>query len=115
MARALRIERAGGRYHVTARGNERQDIFRDDADHFHFLALLSQLGECFGVRVPVTLATARRWRGSGASRWPGYGFESTGGLDYPVVSKALARFGRRLEADPRLREEIAAIQDRLSK
>lgn len=51
MARALRIERPGGRYHVAARGNERKEIFRDDADHFHFLELLSQLGECFGVRV----------------------------------------------------------------
>src|SRR3974390_2526480 len=51
MARALRIERFGGRYHVTARGNERKDIFRDDTDHFHYLELLGQLGEHFGVRV----------------------------------------------------------------
>ena len=51
MARALRIERPGGRYHVTARGNDRKDIFRNDTDHFHFLELLSQLGERFGVRV----------------------------------------------------------------
>src|SRR5215831_16370116 len=51
MARALRIERVGGRYHVTARGNERKDVFRDDADHFHFLELLSQLGERFAARV----------------------------------------------------------------
>jgi putative transposase len=51
MARALRIERAGGRYHVTARGNERKDIFRDDADHFHFLELLGELAERFGLRV----------------------------------------------------------------
>lgn len=51
MARALRIERPGGRYHITARGNERKDIFRDDTDHFHFLELLGQLGERFGARV----------------------------------------------------------------
>jgi REP element-mobilizing transposase RayT len=38
MARALRIERPGGRYHVTARGNERKEIFRDDADQFLFWA-----------------------------------------------------------------------------
>jgi len=44
----MRPERPGGRYHVTARGNERKDIFRDDTDHFHFLGLLSQLGERFG-------------------------------------------------------------------
>ena len=51
MARALRIQRPGGRYHVTARGNDRQDIFRDEGDHFHFLELLGELGERFGVRV----------------------------------------------------------------
>jgi len=34
MARALRIEHAGGRYHVTPRGNEREPIFRDDGDHY---------------------------------------------------------------------------------
>jgi REP element-mobilizing transposase RayT len=51
MARPLRIERPGGRYHVTARGNERKEIFRDDADRFHFLELLSELGGRFGVGV----------------------------------------------------------------
>ena len=51
MARPLRIERPGGRYHVTARGNERRDIFRDDPDRFHFLELLSEIGERFGARV----------------------------------------------------------------
>jgi len=51
MARPLRIERPGGRYHVTARGNERKNIFRDDTDRYHFLELLSQLGERFGLRV----------------------------------------------------------------
>jgi len=30
MARPLRIEVAGACYHVTARGNERRAIFRDD-------------------------------------------------------------------------------------
>jgi hypothetical protein len=51
MARALRIERVGGRYHVTARGNERKAIFRDDTDRFHLLELLGELGERFGARV----------------------------------------------------------------
>src|SRR5438046_717770 len=30
MARPLRIERAGGWYHITGRGNERRLIYRDD-------------------------------------------------------------------------------------
>ena len=51
MARPLRIERPGGRYHVTARGNERKAIFRADPDRYHFLSLMEELGERFGARV----------------------------------------------------------------
>ena len=51
MARPLRIERSGGRYHVTARGNERKHIFQVEAGRFHFLELLGELGERFGTRV----------------------------------------------------------------
>ena len=51
MARPLRIEIAGGRYHVTARGNERRDIFREDGDRKHFLSLLAELPERFGTRL----------------------------------------------------------------
>ncbi len=51
MARALRIEQPGGRYHITARGNERKPIYRDDFDRAHFLELLAELGERFGARV----------------------------------------------------------------
>ena len=51
MARPLRIERPGGRYHVTARGNERKAIYRAEADRAHFLRLLGQLAERFGLRV----------------------------------------------------------------
>ncbi len=49
MARPLRIEIPGGRYHLTARGNERHDVFRDDPDRHHFIGLLAQLPERFGV------------------------------------------------------------------
>lgn len=49
MARPLRIEMAGGRYHVTARGNERRDIFKGDRDREHFLSLLAELPERFGT------------------------------------------------------------------
>jgi len=51
MARALRIQCPGGRYHATARGNERREIFWDDSDRFRFLELLSDLERRFGVRV----------------------------------------------------------------
>ncbi len=51
MARALRIERPGGRYHVTARGNEKKAIYRDDSDRTHFLELLGEAVERFGIRL----------------------------------------------------------------
>jgi REP element-mobilizing transposase RayT len=37
MARPLRIEYEGAFYHVTARGNERKDIFKNDCDREKFL------------------------------------------------------------------------------
>lgn len=40
MARPLRIEAAGALYHITARGNARQDIYSDDGDRQEFLRLL---------------------------------------------------------------------------
>ena len=51
MARPLRIQRLNGRYHVTARGNERKVIYRDDRDRFHFLDLLGEMVEGYGVQV----------------------------------------------------------------
>src|SRR6266404_3452804 len=51
MARALRIERPGGRYHVTVRGNERKAVYRNDSDRAHFLELLCEATERFGVRI----------------------------------------------------------------
>jgi REP element-mobilizing transposase RayT len=40
VARPLRLEVADGIYHVTARGNERRAIYRDDADRQSFLEIL---------------------------------------------------------------------------
>jgi len=40
MARPLRIEYPGAFYHITARGNEQKDIFRDDKDREKFLDYL---------------------------------------------------------------------------
>jgi hypothetical protein len=41
--------------------------------------------------------------------------ELAGGLDYAVVSKAIARFGQRLGLEGSLREQLTAIQNQLSK
>jgi putative transposase len=51
MARPLRIEMAGGRYHVTSRGNEQRNIFRVERDRQHFIELLAAWPEQFGTRL----------------------------------------------------------------
>jgi REP element-mobilizing transposase RayT len=51
MARPLRVEHSGGWYHITARGNERRAIFRDDRDRSHFLELLGEMVERFRVNL----------------------------------------------------------------
>ena len=53
MARPLRIERAGGWYHVTGRGNERRAIYRDNRDRRHFCELLAEMVARYRVRLHV--------------------------------------------------------------
>ncbi len=43
MARPLRLSFAGGVYHVTARGNERKALVRDDRDRARFVETLAQM------------------------------------------------------------------------
>src|SRR5574337_356048 len=51
MARPLRIEFPGALYHVTARGNARQDIFLDDEDRRRFLGVLTHVVSRFHLRM----------------------------------------------------------------
>jgi putative transposase len=41
VSRPLRLEYPGAVWHVTSRGNERRDVFRDDEDRGRFLAVLA--------------------------------------------------------------------------
>ena len=50
MSRPLRIELAGGLYHVTSRGDRREDIFVNDADREKWLALLGEVCKRFNWR-----------------------------------------------------------------
>ncbi|SCZ65157.1 REP-associated tyrosine transposase [Thiohalomonas denitrificans] len=50
MARPLRLEFEGAVYHITARGNARQDIFLDEEDRQQFLQLLAREVEQQGWR-----------------------------------------------------------------
>jgi putative transposase len=49
MARALRIQYPGAFYHVTCRGNQRRNIFLDDDDRYHFLKMLAESLDIYGV------------------------------------------------------------------
>jgi len=43
MARPLRLEFPGALYHVTARGNQRENIFEDNDDRRQFLLVLQEV------------------------------------------------------------------------
>ncbi|MBK6403726.1 MAG: transposase [Holophagales bacterium] len=51
MARPLRLEHPGAIWHVTARGNERGDVFRDDVDREEFLSVLGRTVSLYGWRL----------------------------------------------------------------
>ena len=50
MARPLRIEYAGAIYHVTSRGDRREDIYRDDADRELWLEVMAAVCSRFNGR-----------------------------------------------------------------
>ena len=43
MARPLRLELPGALYHMTSRGDRREDIYLNDADRQHWLDLLGEV------------------------------------------------------------------------
>jgi REP element-mobilizing transposase RayT len=51
MARKLRVEYVGAFYHVICRGNQRQVIFRSDADRKHYLERLEHYRQRYGFNV----------------------------------------------------------------
>jgi putative transposase len=51
MARPPRLQIANGIYHVSARGNERSLIYRDDIDRQTFLEVLAEVGERYDWRL----------------------------------------------------------------
>jgi len=63
MARPLRIQKSGAWYHVTARGNERRPIYRDQRDRKHFCELLAELVERYRwlLHAYVGLEPAPAW------------------------------------------------------
>jgi REP element-mobilizing transposase RayT len=51
MARPLRIEYEGALYHITSRGNEKKEIFKNDTDRRRFLSYLQDIHQRFNIIV----------------------------------------------------------------
>jgi len=51
MARPIRVQFEDALYHVSARGNERRPIYRDDEDRGRFLKRVGEACERFGLVV----------------------------------------------------------------
>ena len=51
MPRHLRVEFSGAIYHITIRGNARQDIFTGDRDRERFLQRLIESVQTYGIRL----------------------------------------------------------------
>lgn len=61
MARPLRIQFPGAVYHVTNRGNERKNIFQDDADRNAFLKILSESIDTYGIILHSFVLMNNHW------------------------------------------------------
>ncbi len=53
MARPLRIVYPGAFYHITSRGNDRKDIFREQEDREKFLSYLQSANQRYGALIHV--------------------------------------------------------------
>lgn len=51
MARPPRLQAPGTVHHLIARGNERREVFRDDADREDYLQRIARYRERFGIRL----------------------------------------------------------------
>ena len=51
MPKKRRVWYPGAKYHITSRGNRRNDIFKEAADYYHFLKILEDLKEEHGFTI----------------------------------------------------------------
>ena len=92
MARPQRIEYEGAVYYVTARGDERRAIVRDDADREYFLRAPAEGVERFEVRLYLFCLMSNHQPAATETRM-GTGIRST-------AAKAGHDHRRRLETPP---------------
>jgi len=91
MARPLRIEYPGAFYHITARGNEQKDIFRNNKDRERFLGYLEK----------AAIYLSHRYSGR-----PLKEIGKEFGIGESAVSQAGSRFESDMKASPLLRSRI---------
>jgi len=101
---------AGGRYHVSARGNERRDICRYNRDRHRFLELLAALPERFGVRVHAYVLMPNHYHL--LLETPEANLSRT--VQWLNVGAAVRRFARRLARDASLAKSLRGVEDNLS-
>jgi putative transposase len=119
MARPLRLNLAGGFYHVTSRGNQRQTIFRSDDDYARFLGYLPELAVRYRLRIhcyvlmpnhyhllleteEANLSRALQWLNTSYTQWFNRRYHRSGHLlqgrfqgilvDWPVWGLAVSRY-----------------------
>jgi len=111
MVRSLRLEYPGAVYHVMARENQGQSIFRDDRDRRVFLAALAERPK--DAPEKVVLAGWLRERTTVSLRWVA---ERLGMGHYTRVTQAVSRLqhrpGRRLRQMKCRLEKPAAPEDK---
>jgi putative transposase len=61
MVRPLRVQFPGALYHVTGRGNERKEIFKDEGDRKEFLGILAQSLDTYGVLLHSFVLMPNHW------------------------------------------------------
>ncbi|NEX23321.1 helix-turn-helix domain-containing protein [Thiorhodococcus mannitoliphagus] len=108
MSRPLRIELAGGLYHVAARGDRREAIYRDDQDRLDWLTLLGEVCRRFNWRCHAYCEMTNHYHcvvetpdanlSKGMRQLNGVDTQTTnrrhglvGHLFYPVRAEAIAR------------------------
>jgi hypothetical protein len=64
MSRAPRVEFPGAVHHAMARGDRREEIFRDDRDRLKFLGYLAEGAVRYRVKVPSSNSVAQTIRRS---------------------------------------------------
>ena len=83
MARPLRLELSGGLYHVTARGDGREDIYLGDADREAWLEVLGQVCRRFNWVCHAWCQMSNHYHLNSTGSTPSVSTARVGGARFP--------------------------------